>query len=150
MDSYKIVKHYMSKCWKSYRKSYEKIVIRNSIIGPEVTKHMSHLHYLAESNCDKIIIVIVSWQPWLSNNHGSLALYYLMLGLRLRRSPNIKTTSVQRLVFAGFRPLRFSVVTAKNIQSEFSPTWNCVSLTGSTTSSEWKLFRFDKMEVYRF
>ena len=33
------------------------------------------------------------------------------------------------------------------IQSEFSPTWSCVSLTRSTTSSEWKLFRFDKMEV---
>ena len=29
-------------------------------------------------------------------------------------------------------------------QSEFSPTWCCVSLTRSTTSSEWKLFRFDK------
>ena len=29
----------------------------------------------------------------------------------------------------------------------FSPTWSCVSLTRSTTSSEWKLFRFDKMEV---
>ena len=26
-------------------------------------------------------------------------------------------------------------------------TWNCVSLTRSTTSSEWKLFRFDKIEV---
>ena len=25
------------------------------------------------------------------------------------------------------------------IQSEFSPTWSCVSLTRSTTSSEWKL-----------
>ena len=36
------------------------------------------------------------------------------------------------------------------IQSEFSPTWNCVSLTRSTTSSEWKLFRFDKMEVSCF
>ena len=36
------------------------------------------------------------------------------------------------------------------IQSEFSPTWNCVSLTRSTTSSEWKLFRFDRMEVNCF
>ena len=27
---------------------------------------------------------------------------------------------------------------------EFSPTWSCVSLTRSTTSSEWKLFRFGK------
>ena len=36
------------------------------------------------------------------------------------------------------------------IQSEFSPTWSCVSLTRSTTSSEWKLFRFDKMEVNCF
>ena len=36
------------------------------------------------------------------------------------------------------------------IQSEFSPTWSCVSLTRSTTSSEWKLFRFDKMEVNGF
>ena len=33
---------------------------------------------------------------------------------------------------------------------EFSPTWSCVSLTRSTTSSEWKLFRFDKMEVNTF
>ena len=33
------------------------------------------------------------------------------------------------------------------IQFEFSHTWSCVSLTRSTTSSEWKLFRFDKMEV---
>ena len=31
------------------------------------------------------------------------------------------------------------------IQFEFSPTWSCVSLTRSTTSSEWKLFRFDKL-----
>ena len=38
----------------------------------------------------------------------------------------------------------------KIIQSEFSPTWSCVSLTRSTTSSEWKLFRFDKMEVNSF
>ena len=36
------------------------------------------------------------------------------------------------------------------IQSEFSPTWSCVSLTRSTTLSEWKLFRFDKMEVNCF
>ena len=36
------------------------------------------------------------------------------------------------------------------IQLEFSPTWSCVSLTRSTTSSEWKLFRFDKMEVNYF
>ena len=36
------------------------------------------------------------------------------------------------------------------IQSEFSPTWSCVSLTRSTTSSDWKLFRFDKMEVNCF
>ena len=36
------------------------------------------------------------------------------------------------------------------IQFEFSPTWSCVSLTRSTTSSEWKLFRFDKMEVNSF
>ena len=28
------------------------------------------------------------------------------------------------------------------IQSEFSPTWSCVSLTRSTTSREWKLFRW--------
>ena len=33
---------------------------------------------------------------------------------------------------------------------EFSPTWSCVSLTRPTTSSEWKLFRFDKMEVNSF
>ena len=36
------------------------------------------------------------------------------------------------------------------IQFEFSPTSSCVSLTRSTTSSEWKLFRFDKMEVNSF
>ena len=36
------------------------------------------------------------------------------------------------------------------IQSEFLPTWICVSLTRSTTSSEWKLFGFDKMEVKCF
>ena len=36
------------------------------------------------------------------------------------------------------------------IQFEFSLTWSCVSLTQSTTSSEWKLFRFDKMEVNSF
>ena len=36
------------------------------------------------------------------------------------------------------------------IQSEFSPTWSCVSLTRSTTSREWKLFRFDKKEVNCF
>ena len=29
------------------------------------------------------------------------------------------------------------------IQFEFSPTWSCVSLTRSTSSSEWKLFRFN-------
>ena len=36
------------------------------------------------------------------------------------------------------------------IQLEFSPTWSCVSLTRSTTSSEWKLFRFDNIEVNNF
>ena len=30
------------------------------------------------------------------------------------------------------------------IPFEFSPTWSCVSLTRSTISSEWKLFRFHK------
>ena len=33
---------------------------------------------------------------------------------------------------------------------EFSPTWSCVSLTRSTTSGEWKSFRFDKMDVDYF
>ena len=37
-----------------------------------------------------------------------------------------------------------------NIHLEFSPTWSCVSLTWSTASSEWKLFRFDKIEVNYF
>ena len=36
------------------------------------------------------------------------------------------------------------------IKLEFSPTWSCVSLTRSTTSSEWKLLRLDKMEVNDF
>ena len=36
------------------------------------------------------------------------------------------------------------------IQFEFSPTWSCVSLTRSTASSEWTLFRFDKMMVNNF
>ena len=38
----------------------------------------------------------------------------------------------------------------QTIQFEFSPTWSCVSLTRSTASSEWKLFRFAKMEVNSF
>ena len=44
------------------------------------------------------------------------------------------------------------MVNLKNIQLEFSPAWSCVSLTQSTdaTSSEWKLFRFDKIEVNSF
>ena len=36
------------------------------------------------------------------------------------------------------------------IQSEFSPTSSCVSLTRSTTSSEWKLCTFDKMDINSF
>ena len=36
------------------------------------------------------------------------------------------------------------------IKFEFSPTWSCVSLPRSTTTSEWKLFRFDKMKVNYF
>ena len=36
------------------------------------------------------------------------------------------------------------------IYLEFSLTGSCVSLTRSTASSEWKLFRFDKMEVNHF
>ena len=32
-------------------------------------------------------------------------------------------------------------------QLEFSLTWSCVSLTRSTTSNEWKLFRFDKSNI---
>ena len=44
----------------------------------------------------------------------------------------------------------FNPLTAKIIQFEFSPTWSCVSLTRSTTLSEWKLFRFDKIEVNSF
>ena len=31
-----------------------------------------------------------------------------------------------------------------------SPTWSCVSLTRSTTSSEWKIVRLDKMKVHDF
>ena len=45
---------------------------------------------------------------------------------------------------------RFNPLTAKFSQFEFSPTWSCVSLTRSTTSSEWKLFRFAKKEVKYF
>ena len=45
----------------------------------------------------------------------------------------------------GIQPLNRQI-----IQLEFSPTCSCVSLTRSTTSSEWKLFRFDKMEVNCF
>ena len=33
------------------------------------------------------------------------------------------------------------------IQMEFSPTWNCVSLTRFITSTKWKLYIFAKMEV---
>ena len=33
---------------------------------------------------------------------------------------------------------------------EFSSIWSCAPLTRSTTSSEWKLFRFKKMEVNYF
>ena len=40
--------------------------------------------------------------------------------------------------------------TTTTIQFEFLPTWSCVLLTRSTTSSEWKLFRFNKMEVKSF
>ena len=36
------------------------------------------------------------------------------------------------------------------IQFEFSPAWSCVSLTRSTTSREWKLFRFYEMEINYF
>ena len=36
------------------------------------------------------------------------------------------------------------------IQSEFSLTWSCVSLTISRSTTEWKLFRFGKMEVNSF
>ena len=32
----------------------------------------------------------------------------------------------------------------------FSPTWSCVSLTRSTSSSEWKLVKVDQMEVNEF
>ena len=38
----------------------------------------------------------------------------------------------------------------KIIQLQCSPTWSCVSLTRSTTSSEWKLFTLDKMKMNYF
>ena len=49
-------------------------------------------------------------------------------------------------------PPRRSVIVfnRKIIQFEFSTTWSCISLTRSTASSEWKLFKFDKMEVENF
>ena len=33
---------------------------------------------------------------------------------------------------------------------EFSLAWSCVSLTRSTTLSEWKILRFDKTKVNYF
>ena len=55
------------------------------------------------------------------------------------------------MVFAKLFPRRDGEPFNRQIiQSEFSPTWSCVSLTRSTASSEWKLFRFDKMEVNCF
>ena len=52
-----------------------------------------------------------------------------------------------------FPEFRFGYVWPFNsqmIQFEFSPTSSCVSLTRSTTSSEWELFGFDKMDVDYF
>ena len=49
------------------------------------------------------------------------------------------------------RIMCFNPFTAKLFNLNFHPcTWSCVSLTRSTTSSEWKLFRFDILEVNSF
>ena len=86
----------------------------------------------------------------------------LMLGQRRRRWHNIKPALGQRLLFTGMcccvftsSPIQgfrqVNPLTAKLFNLNFHPlTWSCVSLTKSTTSSEWKLFRFDKMEVNCF
>ena len=44
----------------------------------------------------------------------------------------------------------FNPLTANLFNMNFHPLKSCVSLTRSTTSSEWKLFRFDKTEVNIF
>ena len=46
--------------------------------------------------------------------------------------------------------IRLNPITAKLFNLNFSPTWSCVSLTRSPTPSEWKLFRFDKIEINTF
>ena len=61
--------------------------------------------------------------------------------LSLRYPQKSENCYIYQIVFlkAKFNPL-----TAKLFN------WSCVSLTRSTTSSEWKLSRFDKMEVNCF
>ena len=53
-------------------------------------------------------------------------------------------------MYSGTPTIAIKPFNRQIIQLEFSPTWSCVSLTRPTTSSEWKLFRFDKMEVNSF
>ena len=63
----------------------------------------------------------------------------------IRTDTAIKIVNIIRPLEDRLQPFNRQI-----IQFEFSPTWSCVSLTRSTTSSELKLVRFDKMEVNCF
>ena len=101
---------------------------------------------LSDVHCQVNDLNIVRFSVSLGSRTSKTRIFHnagLMLGQR--RSPVL----AECLLLSGLHPFSGSSkpFNRQIIQSEFSPTWSCVSLTRSTTSSEWKLFRFDKMEV---
>ena len=86
------------------------------------------------------------------NHHKCLSQLFLLdinthvMGLRQLYISFSAGIDLRRSQIMTFNPLTAELF---NFNSP-PPTWSCVSLTQSTTSSEWKLFRFDKMEVNSF
>ena len=91
-------------------------------------------------------------EPLVTHSDCHHARSYHLRGRRTRDSQKkgVYVTCTDHFIWRQWSRDPHSTYSYQVIQLEFSPTWSCVSLTRSTTLSEWKLFRFDKMEVNDF
>ena len=95
-----------------------------------------------------ILLNIVSRYELISANTKHLYNIYTKSAQRLRRWPNIVQMIYKNvLCLLGYHS---NPLTAKLFNLNFHSLEVSVSLTRSITSSDWKLFRFDKMEVNYF
>ena len=107
------------------------------------------------AGCDKIrgahsAAEITSYHRCIVSYHRCRVSYHRCTPITWFHKRSTRITLNISLLYCCFLDKPVWTFNRQIIQSEFSPTWSCVSLTRSTTSSEWKLFRFDKMEVNCF